>query len=82
MQEDIEAEMKRLRLELKQTMDMYSTACREALVAKQKVRVSLYHIYCDTTYIVEVPHYIWKYFNMLVYMDIFKDKYSITYSKQ
>ncbi|XP_020102437.1 U-box domain-containing protein 51-like [Ananas comosus] len=36
MQEDIEAEMKRLRLELKQTMDMYSTACREALVAKQK----------------------------------------------
>ncbi|OAY66750.1 U-box domain-containing protein 52 [Ananas comosus] len=34
--EDIEAEMKRLRLELKQTMDMYSTACREALVAKQK----------------------------------------------
>ncbi|KAJ0984146.1 hypothetical protein J5N97_002502 [Dioscorea zingiberensis] len=34
--EDIEAEMKRLRLELKQTMDMYSTACREALTAKQK----------------------------------------------
>ncbi|KAH7671652.1 Non-specific serine/threonine protein kinase protein [Dioscorea alata] len=34
--EDIEAEMKRLRLELKQTMDMYSTACKEALTAKQK----------------------------------------------
>ena len=28
--------MKRLRLELKQTMDMYSTACKEALTAKQK----------------------------------------------
>ncbi|KAL6911609.1 hypothetical protein ACP4OV_000414 [Aristida adscensionis] len=34
--EDMEAEMKRLRLELKQTMDMYSTACKEALSAKQK----------------------------------------------
>ncbi|XP_066377182.1 U-box domain-containing protein 35-like [Miscanthus floridulus] len=36
MQDDVEAEMKRLRLELKQTMDMYSTACKEALTAKQK----------------------------------------------
>ncbi|KAL6606031.1 hypothetical protein ACP70R_041684 [Stipagrostis hirtigluma subsp. patula] len=34
--DDVEAEMKRLRLELKQTMDMYSTACKEALTAKQK----------------------------------------------
>lgn len=34
--EDMEAEMRRLRLELKQTMDMYSTACKEALSAKQK----------------------------------------------
>ncbi|TVU28868.1 hypothetical protein EJB05_20404 [Eragrostis curvula] len=34
--EDMETEMKRLRLELKQTMDMYSTACKEALTAKQK----------------------------------------------
>ncbi|XP_008782816.2 U-box domain-containing protein 35-like [Phoenix dactylifera] len=34
--EDVEAEMKRLRLELKQTMEMYSTACKEALTAKQK----------------------------------------------
>ncbi|ONK80897.1 uncharacterized protein A4U43_C01F22960 [Asparagus officinalis] len=33
---DVEAEMKRLRLELKQTMDMYSTACKEAITAKQK----------------------------------------------
>ncbi|XP_043721239.1 U-box domain-containing protein 35-like [Telopea speciosissima] len=33
---DLEAEMKRLRLELKQTMDMYSTACKEAITAKQK----------------------------------------------
>ncbi|CAN8233772.1 unnamed protein product [Cochlearia groenlandica] len=29
-------EMKRLRLELKQTMDMYSTACKEALSARQQ----------------------------------------------
>ncbi|XP_048428408.1 U-box domain-containing protein 34 [Pyrus x bretschneideri] len=29
--------MRRLKLELKQTMDMYSTACREAITAKQKV---------------------------------------------
>lgn len=35
--DDLESEMKRLKLELKQTMDMYSTACKEALTAKQKV---------------------------------------------
>ncbi|KAK1551310.1 hypothetical protein Q3G72_033726 [Acer saccharum] len=34
--EDVEAEMRRLRLELKQTMEMYSAACKEALTAKQK----------------------------------------------
>ncbi|XAR69917.1 Non-specific serine/threonine protein kinase [Bertholletia excelsa] len=34
--EDVEAEMRRLKMELKQTMDMYSTACKEALTAKQK----------------------------------------------
>ncbi|XP_020108087.1 U-box domain-containing protein 51-like isoform X2 [Ananas comosus] len=34
--EDVESEMRRLRLQLKQTMDMYSTACKEALIAKQK----------------------------------------------
>ncbi|CAH2044460.1 unnamed protein product [Thlaspi arvense] len=33
---DIEAEMRRLKLELKQTMDMYSSACKEALTAKRK----------------------------------------------
>ncbi|XP_052310030.1 U-box domain-containing protein 52 [Populus trichocarpa] len=32
----LEAEMRRLRLELKQTMAMYSTACKEALSAKKK----------------------------------------------
>lgn len=37
MQEDVEAEMRRLKQELRQTMDMYSTACKEALTAKQKV---------------------------------------------
>ncbi|XP_075486038.1 U-box domain-containing protein 52-like [Primulina tabacum] len=34
--DDVESEMKRLKLELQKTMDMYSTACREALTAKQK----------------------------------------------
>ncbi|XP_076882302.1 U-box domain-containing protein 35-like [Bidens hawaiensis] len=31
-----EAEMRRLKLELSRTMEMYSTACREALTARQK----------------------------------------------
>ncbi|KAH9716472.1 protein kinase domain-containing protein [Citrus sinensis] len=39
--DEVEAEMRRLKLELKQTMDMYSTACKEALVAKQKVALEL-----------------------------------------
>lgn len=33
----MESEIRRLRLELKQTMEMYSTACKEALIAKKKV---------------------------------------------
>lgn len=37
---DLELEMKRLKLELKQTMDMYSNACKEAITAKQKVNAS------------------------------------------
>ncbi|GMH07980.1 hypothetical protein Nepgr_009820 [Nepenthes gracilis] len=36
--EEVESEMRRLRLELKQTMDMYNTACKEALTAKQKAK--------------------------------------------
>ncbi|XP_074276410.1 U-box domain-containing protein 35-like isoform X2 [Silene latifolia] len=36
MDDAVEAEMRRLRLELRQTMDMYSNACKEALTAKQK----------------------------------------------
>ncbi|CAN0901316.1 U-box domain-containing protein 35 [Linum grandiflorum] len=36
--EDMEAEMVRLRQELKQTMEMYSSACKEALTAKQQAR--------------------------------------------
>ncbi|XP_078157996.1 U-box domain-containing protein 52-like isoform X3 [Carex rostrata] len=35
--DDVESEIRRLRMELKQTMDMYSTACREAIDAKQKL---------------------------------------------
>ncbi|KAE9587015.1 putative protein kinase RLK-Pelle-RLCK-IXb family [Lupinus albus] len=34
--DDVEAEMRRLKLELKQTMEMYNTACKEALTAQQK----------------------------------------------
>lgn len=34
--DDAETEMRRLKLELQKTMDMYSTACKEALTAKQK----------------------------------------------
>ncbi|KAI4316502.1 hypothetical protein L6164_024482 [Bauhinia variegata] len=33
---EMEAEMKRLRLELKQTMEMYSSACKEAISAKNE----------------------------------------------
>ncbi|KAG0484703.1 hypothetical protein HPP92_008782 [Vanilla planifolia] len=33
---DLEAEMRRLKIELKQTMEMYSNACKEAITAKQK----------------------------------------------
>ena len=33
----MEDEMKRLRMELKQTIDMYHAACKEAVTAKQKV---------------------------------------------
>ncbi|KAF8691529.1 hypothetical protein HU200_040676 [Digitaria exilis] len=33
---DVETEMRRLRLELKQTMEMYNSACKEAIDAKQK----------------------------------------------
>jgi len=43
LQDDVEAQMKRLRLELKQTMDMYSSACREALTARNEVII----IYID-----------------------------------
>ncbi|KAL6501861.1 hypothetical protein OROGR_026994 [Orobanche gracilis] len=34
--DEVEAEMRRLKQELKQTMDMYSTACKEALSAREK----------------------------------------------
>ncbi|KAL3650980.1 hypothetical protein CASFOL_007383 [Castilleja foliolosa] len=34
--DEVEAEMRRLKQELKQTMDMYSSACKEALSAREK----------------------------------------------
>ncbi|CAN6700676.1 unnamed protein product [Malus baccata var. baccata] len=34
--DDVESEMRRLKLELKQTMEMYSTTCKEALIEKHK----------------------------------------------
>lgn len=36
LQDDVEFEMRRLKQELKQTMDMYSSACKEAMTAKQR----------------------------------------------
>ncbi|KAG2306343.1 hypothetical protein Bca4012_084626 [Brassica carinata] len=36
--EDVEAEMRRLKLELKHTIDLYGSACREALAAKQEAK--------------------------------------------
>ncbi|XVF19100.1 hypothetical protein REPUB_Repub11eG0081100 [Reevesia pubescens] len=36
--DDVENEMRRLKQELKQTMDMYSAACKEALSAKQRAK--------------------------------------------
>ncbi|GFY97175.1 protein kinase family protein [Actinidia rufa] len=33
---ELEAEMRRLKIELKQTMDMYNSACKEAVTAKEK----------------------------------------------
>ncbi|KAH6836373.1 kinase with adenine nucleotide alpha hydrolases-like domain-containing protein [Perilla frutescens var. hirtella] len=36
--DEVEAEMRRLKQELKQTMDMYSTACKEALTAREKAK--------------------------------------------
>ncbi|KAA8538725.1 hypothetical protein F0562_028294 [Nyssa sinensis] len=35
---DVEAEMKRLKLELNQTMNMYNTACKEAVTANKKAK--------------------------------------------
>lgn len=35
---EVEAEMRRLKLELKQTMEMYNSACKEAVAAKEKGR--------------------------------------------
>ncbi|KAJ9553726.1 hypothetical protein OSB04_017771 [Centaurea solstitialis] len=35
-QEDVDSEMRRLKNELQRTMEMYSTACKDALTAKQK----------------------------------------------
>ncbi|EPS61916.1 hypothetical protein M569_12876 [Genlisea aurea] len=36
--DDVEAEMRRLKQELRQTMEMYSTACKEALSAREKAK--------------------------------------------
>ncbi|XP_052184098.1 U-box domain-containing protein 35-like isoform X1 [Diospyros lotus] len=35
---EVETEMRRLKLELKQTMDMYNSACKEAVGAKEKAK--------------------------------------------
>ncbi|KAK8683122.1 hypothetical protein V6N13_039189 [Hibiscus sabdariffa] len=36
--DDVEAEMRRLKQELNQTMEMYNAACKEALLAKQRAK--------------------------------------------
>ncbi|KAJ3695380.1 hypothetical protein LUZ60_000757 [Juncus effusus] len=36
--DDVEAEMRRLKIELKQTMEMYQNACKEAMNSKQQAR--------------------------------------------
>ncbi|KAL9241071.1 hypothetical protein vseg_015223 [Gypsophila vaccaria] len=38
LSEEVESEMRRLKLELKQTMEMYSEACKEVVTAKEKER--------------------------------------------
>ncbi|XP_022731482.1 U-box domain-containing protein 35-like [Durio zibethinus] len=38
LQDEVEAEMRRLKQELKQTMEMYSAACKEALSAKHRAK--------------------------------------------
>ncbi|EPS61860.1 hypothetical protein M569_12933, partial [Genlisea aurea] len=44
--DDVETEMRRLKLELQKTMEMYSTACKEALTAKQKAsELIMYNFY-------------------------------------
>lgn len=43
MQDDADAEMRRLKLELQKTMEMYSTACKQAMTSKQKVRKTVKH---------------------------------------
>lgn len=37
LQDDVQAEMRRLKMELRYTMEMYSTACKEAITAKNMV---------------------------------------------
>lgn len=37
-QAEMESEMKRLRLKLKQTMDLYNSACKETVSTQSKVK--------------------------------------------
>lgn len=38
LKDDMEAEMARLKLEIKKTMELYQSICEQATVAKQQVR--------------------------------------------
>ena len=40
-QDEMESEMRRLKLELKKTKKMYSEACKEAVIAKEKERLKV-----------------------------------------
>lgn len=46
LQSSIESEMRKLKFDLKKTMETYDSACKEAVVANQKVRTDdhFFHI--------------------------------------
>lgn len=46
IQDEAEADMRSLKLELKHTLEIYTTACRETLAAQQKVKIDATKCYC------------------------------------
>lgn len=56
LQAEIEDEMRRLRQELKHTMGMYNAACREALAAKEKVKLLSESTDISETLVLKICH--------------------------